>query len=290
MEYILEFIKDLIPSHNSIIIIIAAVIILFFMVILVHAYKSGRKIKIWKLEIEGSDIKNIEKKDINQKIIEYDNTRLSLLCSTSLKIQNSIQKTNALKYFYEGLIKEITRTPYGINSCGAEPLRKVLFEDYCEKLYHATKSQIEEINKRVYWYWFPSDNIGFNYEPAFYNSLKTGNAKERLIKEVSNSKIIVALSGRTGTKSQIETLISYHQNRQHEIDLNQKPLIMLAWFGGSVREIIEERGSDLDWILSRYPELEPEKEIMGWEKGENPKKLAQKLIKTIIRLLSELDK
>ena len=58
-----------------------------------------------------------------------------MMCSTTNEIQASDAKTRGLERFYRTFLREIERTCYGINTCGAEPLRRVSFERYCELMY-----------------------------------------------------------------------------------------------------------------------------------------------------------
>lgn len=279
MGDLISFIKDL---PQIVILLLIGIIILFVFGIIIHAYISGRKIKIWKFEIEGpnQNLKIKSKQKLNKNL-----PSICILGSTTKEIQASSEKTEKLKYFYKCFLQEVYRTPFGINTCGAEPLREVIFNFYCEKLYTHSKEQMESINNRIKWYWFPSDDLGFNYEPPFYNSKETENATDRLIEEVQNSNIILAFAGRTGTKTQVELLLNYHKNKKYGIDLEKKNFILLGWFGGSIKEFINENKEELITFLSKYSELEPEKEIHNWH--ENTKiieDIAKKLTETIIRL------
>jgi hypothetical protein len=209
--------------------------------------------------------------------------RISLMGATTSDIEGSPEKTEALKLFYRSLIEELERTPYGINSCGPEPFRSVAFENYARKLYVSSKARMADVNKRIRWYWFPEDQVGINEEPAFYDSRKTRDIKERTIQELADSALLVTACGRTGTRDQIEQVLRYHDAR--EINLEAKPFVMLGWFGGSVKEFVDENRHKIGWLLEKYPELEPADEVPGWFEGDNPQKLARRLVRTIQRLL-----
>lgn len=264
--------------------------------ILVHAYLSGRKIKFWMLEIEAQpetkSTKSTQKKEIAHldkadTILEDTIPRISIMASTTYEIERSREKTEALKLFYRSLLSEIKRSNFGINFCGAQPFREILFEDYYPKLLTHSKTQMKEVDRTVRWYWHARDNVGLNYEPAFYESYEAESPQERTIREVSDADIVLAFTGRTGTRRIIEELIRYHNQELHDINLKSKPLILLGWFGGSVKEHIDENLNTLDWLLSNYSELDPVAEISKWYEGDQPTKLAQKLAKTIRRLLLE---
>lgn len=211
--------------------------------------------------------------------------RIALMGCTTDVIEKSTPKKQAIITFYKSLLEEVQRTPYGINACGAEPMRTAFREYYCEKLGSLSKSQIDDLNNRVRWYWFKGDNRGFNYEPGFFGSRELSDIEERTIREVSESDIVVIFSGRTGTHNQLVQLLKYNSQQKHGVNFHEKPLIILGWFGGSIKKYIDENNSKISWIMDAYRELDPEIEIFDWEKENNPKMLAQRLMRSIERLL-----
>jgi len=82
-------------------------------------------------------------------------------------------------------------------------------------------------------------------------------------------------------------LLNYHRQKKYGIDFEATPLILLAWFGGSMKDFILENQTELAPHMAKYPELMPDKELIGWE---NNKELlanqARKLTETLVRLVS----
>lgn len=211
--------------------------------------------------------------------------RISIHSSTTDEIQKSKEKTEALKLFYKSLITEIERTPFGINTCGPEPLRDVLIDYYCSKLRTHSKAQMDEINSRVRWYWRKGASIGINFEPALFENYEANNTSERRIMELTHSDIIIALAGRTGTRSNIEQIIEFHIQKKHNIDLEQKPLILLAWVGGSIKEYLDENKEKVLFLIQKYPELNPTEMIPDWYKGDKPTLLARRIVSYFQKIL-----
>ncbi len=202
-------------------------------------------------------------------------------------IQESPEKLEKLKYFYARFLKEMERTPYGFNLCGAEPWREVFFNHYCEQLKRYNKTQMSIIDNKVWWHWFSTDNEGFCKEPSFYRNIETQDAEERFIKELENSHVVLAMAGRTGTRDQLDKLLKCHEMKEYGVDFDNKPfLIVLSWFGGTVKEFIFENKEKLVKYLSQYSELQPFEEIQSWEERELDKR-ARDLTKTISRIIHE---
>lgn len=99
----------------------------------------------------------------------------------------------------------------------------------------------------------------------------------------------VAFAGRIGTRDQVERLIRCHNEKPTEINLNKKPLVLLAWFGGTIKAFIDEKKNSISWLLDRYPELEPHKEVKEWYKDKRPNALAERLVLVLQRLIREGD-
>lgn len=215
----------------------------------------------------------------------FEPPRISLLGATTWEIEDSKHKTQAMKRFYRALLAAIERTPYGLSTCGAEPLRRAFFESYCERLYHLPPNRLKEIDWRVRWYWYPGDSTGLNYRPAFFESCECLDAIDRDRRELEEAKLLVAFTGRTGTRTQVESLLAEHQ--RGDIDLNKKKLVLLGWFGGSIKSLIDERQPTIQWLLNSYKELEPDQEIPDWHQDDMPRLLAERLVRTLQRLLLE---
>ena len=242
MKDILAFLQNLPQIITIILLSFIGGLILLIAGLIIHAYKSGRKLKIWSFEIEGKSSiegnvtasKEKEKKQhiSTQEVSENEpqsiTSRICLLGSKTWDIDEdkSKAKLNSIKFFYQCFIELMDRTPYGFNACGAEPWREIFYNHYCEKLRPFSKDQIQQVmqqvNNKVCWYWFPGDDLGFSYEPAFYHAVKTSSMEERLITEVQHSDVILALAGRTGTKNQVELLLKYHREKEHEVNFHTK--------------------------------------------------------------------
>ncbi len=278
-------------STSSMVFIIAfALVLIGIFLIYTVAFLQGREISFWPLKIGQRPERNsLISKPGNFLVSSAGqrNPRVSFMCSTTPEIEKSPEKKVALQIFYQTIISEIERTPICINTGGSEPLRSVILDNYASKLKTHSKPQLESLNNKVRWYWYVGDTSGFGFEPPVYESRQTNNAIERPIKEALESNIIIALTGQTGTREQIERLIQYHNQKQYGIDLNRRPLIVLSWLGGSTKEFINENLVELNWLLDKYPELEPKKEIKDWHQGDNPQKLARRLVHELQKFLAE---
>ncbi len=282
------------PAAATTVIVSIGVLTTAIILIYLIAFFDGREISFWppkigsKPERETAIIKSPQRISFFQEKQNRKKTRrIALMCSTTLEIEKSPDMARSLKLFYKNLIAEIEKTHYGINYCGAEPLQEILFEHYCAKLRSLNKSQMDEFSQTVRWYWFAGSNVGLNFAPAYFESHETPNVLERTIREATDADIIVAFTGRTGTRREIEKLLQLHNERHPGINLEQKPLIVLGWFGGSAKEFVDENRGNIEWIFRKYPELNPAEKIDGWDKGDTPIILARKLVNTIHRLLNE---
>ena len=283
------------PFILSIALGVVGIILVVILLIFVSAFIQGRSISFWPPQIGPKGAKSTAIKppgSTSSKLSKYVNPRVGLLGSTTFEIEKDKNKAIALERFYRCFWQEMERTPIGINTCGAEPLRSIILQSYCEKLPTASREQINAIHDKVRWYWYPnvSDTYrfeyGYRFTPPIFNSVETANMIERTIREVNGSDLIVALTGRTGTREQLERLIKYNALHSHKINLNQKPIILLAWFGGSVSEFINDHYAELGNYLKLYEELNPTVELPDWDIDDNSEKLARQLINTIQRLLS----
>ena len=209
--------------------------------------------------------------------------RIALFASSTNKIINSDKKSEALIRFYKTFFKEIERTTFGINTCGSQPIRQVIYEHYFEQLKSRSFESIQNIQERICWFWFQGDNSGFNYTPPIYKNVMTNNFNDRTEQEINNSNLLLAITGGTATLEQLKKIIEYHKSKKY--DLAKNKLIILGWFGGAAKEFIDKFENEISWILDFYPELEPKKEIANWENGDKSIKLAEKLVLTIQALL-----
>ncbi len=277
------------PSSMFFSIAFALVLIGIFSIYTI-AFLQGREISFWPLKIGERPQRNSSSPKLgilSASSMGQKNPRISLMCSTTHEIEKSPEKEAALQIFYQSFISEIERTPICINTGGSEPLRSVILDGYARKLKTHSKPQLESLNNKVRWYWYLGDTSGFGFEPPIYESRQTNNATERPIKEVLESNVVIAFTGETGTREQLERLIKYHTQKQYGIDFNRRPLILLSWFGGSTKEFVNENLEELDWLLNKYPELEPIKEMKDWYHGDNPQKLAQRLVHTLQKFLAD---
>ena len=212
--------------------------------------------------------------------------RIALWGSSTTNIDGSKKKLKMLKRFYSSLLKNLERTPYGLNSCGAEPVRRAFFERYCDRIYKQPHGSSTDLNWRIRWYWFAADDRGLNYAPPYFDNVQAGNAVDRNLREMVDSDIIVALAGRTGTREQLQRVFRYHEDPDHWVDLRTKPLILLGWFGGSVHRYIDENRREVQWLLDQYSELCPAEEVAGWDTGTTVDDLAQRLVETFQQILA----
>jgi hypothetical protein len=218
--------------------------------------------------------------------------RIALMCSITEEIQADPRKIEALKLFCRSFMEEVERAHYGINFCGAPPLREVLLDYYCEKLRlpDIKKEQMEEFNKIVRWYWYKTDTVGFNFEPAYFESHEMPDAEQRTLGEVADADIIVVFTGRTGTRLEIEKILRFHKEHKRGVDLEHKPLILLGWFGGSVKAFMQDpkNQKQVQWVMRQYSELvpNPSEEVPEWWIESMPKKLAKSAFDVIHTLIN----
>jgi hypothetical protein len=260
--------------------------------IFAHAYFSGREVSLGSLTIgararpQPSTNAPLATGDASaRKTAGLVEKRIALLSSTTEQIQASPELTAALRRFYRELFRQIERFSYGINTCGAEPLRSVLREAYCEQLGRHSAQEMEQLSARVRWYWFAGDPVGFNFKPAFFESRETQNHQQRMLEETRDADLIVALAGRHGTLAQVERLILHHTKKEHGVNLERTPLVLISWFGGAVNEYVRSQGRALDWLMDGYRDLEPASEIHDWM--NRPEQLATRLVTGLRRLAEE---
>ncbi len=212
--------------------------------------------------------------------------RVALICSTTSEIESDSVKTEALARFYGHLFDAFMRTPLAINTCGAEPLRGAFLRAYGDKLLSWSAEQMRAFQPKIRWYWHSTAQHGFGFHPPCFESFKAADRESRTIDEALGSSAIVAFLGRTGTREQVERLLSYHENGNHELDLRERPLILLAWFGGSIADLLGARRDDLRWLLNTYNYLNPEVEFNDWTDEERAKRLARELVTGVQRVLT----
>ena len=224
-----------------------------------------------------------------QKLIGHGSPaqRVALLCSTTDDIEAS-GHTPALRRFYGHLFEELNRSTLGINNCGAEPFREAAIDAYHRYLKKYNRDQMRCIDQMVSWFWHPTGHHGFSEEPPCYRSFESPNREQRTLDEALASSAIVAFTGRSGIRGQIERLLQYHRSREQGIDLDRRPLILLAWFGGSVADLIAKKGAELDWLLQRYPFLDPWTVVPDWHHEDKSRDLAKRLVSGIQRVLEEV--
>jgi len=256
------------------------VVVAFYCMVKDRVLKSKNHTKDTKKEKNKNEESNISENEFIKTT-----KRICFLCSTTKEIEISVEQANGLRRFYEALLEKIYRTTYGINTCGAEPFRNVIFKHYCDKLANSSKPQMNQLQDRIRWYWFASDTVGWNVQPPFYNSVETGDHEERTLKEIKDSDIIIAFTGRLGGKMQLERILNYHKRNQHGVDLEQKTPVILCWFGGAVEEFFNQHRSELNKFLNKYTELEPDKRVREWWVGDMPEKLADRLVNFLPKLI-----
>src|SRR5262249_41380791 len=99
-----------------------------------------------------------------------DRPRVTLIGSTTDAIEASPAQTAALRRFYKTFFSALGRPPFGLNPCGPEPIRSVLFDLFRAKLDRCSRKQIRDIQSRVRWYWRRGGNVGLNYEPPIFEN------------------------------------------------------------------------------------------------------------------------
>ena len=214
--------------------------------------------------------------------------RVALICSTTTEIESDPTKTKALSRFYRHLFAEFERVPLCVNTCGAEPLRQAFLDGYAKKLRHWSAEQMRSFEPKVRWYWHRTARYGFSRRPPFFESFECADRQSRTIDEALASSAIVAFTGRTGTREQVERLLAAHEQKDYDIDLKRRPLILLSWFGGTVAALVRQRGTKLDWLLQTYKDLEPRREFDSWWSEKRIPELANKLVTGVHRVLGHL--
>jgi len=215
----------------------------------------------------------------------YNEHRVGLICSTTSEIERDAAKTQALARFYQQLFAEFERVPLCINTCGAEPLRRAFLDAYAEKLRCWSREQMRSFEPKVRWYWHRTARHGFGYQPPCFESWECTDRESRTLDEALGSSAIVALAGRSGTREQVERLLVEHKRKGSTLDLRTRPLILLAWFGGTISELITERHEELSWLLRRYDTLEPDREFDDWFHEDRTRMLASKIVTGVHELI-----
>jgi hypothetical protein len=128
---------------------------------------------------------------------EDDRPRVTLIGSTTDAIDASPAHTVALRRFYKPFFSDLERTPFGVNTCGPEPIRSVLFDMFRTKLDRCSRKQIRDIESRVRWYWRRGGNVGLNYEPPIFENREVASQDQRRRQEVRDAAVVVALAGRS---------------------------------------------------------------------------------------------
>jgi hypothetical protein len=211
--------------------------------------------------------------------------RIAMLGGTTHELQLPGERAAAFKIFYQTLMGELERFPIGINNCGSDPIREIAIDDYGAKLHTHSRSQMEELSGKIRWYWRRGAPRSYNYEPPVYESVEAVNSQERRLLEFRNSDMVLALGGRTGTRSTLEQLLDHHQRGVNGVDLIRTPTILLGWFGGGTKEFIDDNREAISGILENYSELCPCDLVTDWHLGDTPKNLARRLIVGIQRLM-----
>tara|TARA_R110002020_G_scaffold61545_5_gene165517 strand:+ start:446 stop:1546 length:1101 start_codon:yes stop_codon:yes gene_type:complete len=210
--------------------------------------------------------------------------RISIIGSTTEDIKKDGIKTQQLIRFYEELLSRIQDGDLGINACGAEPMRTAFLRTYCQKLKNYDKPAIEKYNHRVKWFFHRDDRSdhSLKYEPGYFSSQELSNSTERLLAEVDQSDAILFLAGQTGTLKQLRTLLENYPDR-----INGKPLILLSWFGGSVKNYVKLYEEPMSNYFERYGHFEPDprKEVENWWREDKVVELARILVEHIIKTL-----
>lgn len=216
--------------------------------------------------------------------------QIALLGSTSDEIEKDKKKKRALSKFYSKFVEEIERTPFGLSTCGPEPVRTVLFDLWRKKLDTHSKFQLEEFEQRVRWYWRKGGPVGLNYVPPVFKSIEAKNQTERRKREVDESSIIVAIAGRTGTRDQLEELVARDNTPSDIFSFSSKPVLLLGWFGGATMSFLQDYQDLAKAITKEYQNLSPLDELSDWWEEGRTEDLVRNLILTIRRLHSQLER
>jgi hypothetical protein len=205
--------------------------------------------------------------------------RFSLIGSTTDAIEKDRQKAKGIRRFYRCLLNEIERTPLGINSCGPQPFFDVAAVYYGEKLTKCSRDQMEQTRKRIRWYWYEGGTRGINFAPAFFESYAAPSQTERRLAEITDAHAIVAVDGKSGSRSFSEQILSFHVRKEHGINLHNTPFVMLSWFGGSTKDLMHDNRRLIEPLTDGYSDLEPFAEVPNWWMAGVPEQLAARLIR-----------
>jgi hypothetical protein len=129
---------------------------------------------------------------------------------------------------------------------------------------------------------------GIRHTPPIYSNIKANDQDDRTLKEISNSDLVVSIAGGRGTKDQLYKIFEYH--KKGSLDLSNKEIILLGWFGGGTKEFIKDISNEFDKISINYSELKPKNEWKRWHKCNYPIDLADQLIDKICLLLTQRSK
>jgi len=210
--------------------------------------------------------------------------RVSLVGSASTEIEEDPEKMAALEEFHKQLVLKLDRIGFGINACGSEPLRRVVYRIYADRLFLSSRDQMRQFEHRIRWYWRKGGEAGLSIEPPIGDSREATDALSRQKMEASESDFIVALCGKTGTRSTLERLLHWYEDPNSELSSHRRPLVILSWFGGASAEFSADFRPRIRGLLQEYPELEAGKRIRNWHKKGKTGQLADRLILTLQRL------
>jgi hypothetical protein len=210
---------------------------------------------------------------------------ISLLGSSTSIIDGDPERQLAYARFWREFVLEIERTPFGINTCGPNPLRSILFDLAAERLHECSNDQLRDFSQRVCFIWRRGGRVGINYAPPLFSHVEARSTLERRFIEAARSDALVVIAGRAGTSSTLDELWDFHYTIPQKIDLRTKRLILVGWFGGAALEFhARVRNSDL--IVKADPPMPPlGEEFSGWWRDDIPLELARLLAKFIERQL-----
>ena len=210
---------------------------------------------------------------------------VSLMGSSTPVIDGDPERQLAYTRFWREFILEIERTPFGINTCGPNPLRSILFDIAAERLHKCSDDQLHDFSQRVCFIWRRGGTVGINYAPPLFSHVEVRSTLERRVIEAARSDALVVIAGRAGTSSALDELCDFHYTIPQKIDLRTKWLILVGWFGGAALEFhVRARNGDL--IVKADPAMPPlDEEFSGWWCNDTPLELARILTKFIERQL-----
>jgi hypothetical protein len=212
--------------------------------------------------------------------------RITVIGSTSHSIEGDTDRTEALKQFYRTFFDELDRTPFGINTCGPEPIRTILYDLYRSRLETHSRSQMLDFEQRIRWYWRKGGSVGLNHEPPVFYGVEAKDQTERREMEISEAAMILAIAGRTGTRDYLEELLAKHNDPSSDFTFDTKPILLLGWFGGEVLKFMGANKQLIQPYTEPYSTLLPFKEILDWNEKGLAQSLARDLILTIRHLYS----